>query len=160
MGLGLRVETATEVGLVRLSKSRSTPWVRIVVLVDAASGKDSNVNALEEAAVGQVQCADNIGTHRLLLVVLAPVDIGTSRAAGSIEDVGGLDALELGDDSLAVLHADRRGVDFLALLLEDRLQVTGDPALATPDEEAVRGGGAVGAVGTVGSHGGLYYIAE
>lgn len=54
MGLGLRVETATEVGLVRLSKSRSTPWVRIVVLVDAASGKDSNVNALEEAAVGQV----------------------------------------------------------------------------------------------------------
>lgn len=96
-------------------------------------------------------------------MVLAPVDIGTSRAAGSIEDVGGLDALELGDDSLAILHADRRGVDFLALLLEDRLQVTGDPALATPDEEAVRGRGAVGAVGavgTVGSHGGLYYIAE
>lgn len=134
--------------------------MRIVVLVDATSGKDSNVDAFEEAAVGQVQCTNNIGAHRLLLVVLAPVDIGTSCAAGSIEDVGGLDALELGNDSLAVLHADRRGVDFLALLLKDRLEVTGDPALATPNEEAVWGGGAVGAVGTVGSHDEVYYRAK
>lgn len=155
MGLSLGVEATTEVGLVCLSKAGASPWVLVVVLVDASRGKDGDVDALEEAAVGQVQCANDVGAHSLLLVVLTPVDIGPSCAAGSIEDVGRLDALELSDDGLAVLHANRGCVYFLALFFENRLQVAGHPALATPDEEAVRGGRAIGAVGTVGCHGDL-----
>lgn len=149
MGLGLRVEAAAEVGLVCLGKPGAVPRVLLVVLVDAARRENGDVNALEEAAVGQVEGANDVGTHRVFFVVLAPVDVGPPRAAGGVEDVGGLDALKLGYDGLAVLHADRRGVYFLALLLEDRLEVPGYPALAAPDEEAVRGRGAVG---TVGSH--------
>lgn len=155
MCLGLRVEAAVEVGLVRLEESRPVPGVALVVLVDASRGKDSDVNAGQVAGVGQVEGADDIVAHRLLPVGLAPVDVGAAGGPSSVENVGGLDALELGNDSLAVLHADGGGVHFLALLLEDGLEVAGHPALTAPDKEAV-GGGAT--VGTVGGHGEILFI--
>jgi len=145
MALGLGVEAALEVGRVRLQISRAVPGMGIVVLVDAAGGEHGAVDALEVAAVGQVQSPDHVGAHRLLLVVLAPVDVGAAGAAGCVEDVRGLYAVELGQDALAVLHADRRRKHLLALLLQDALQVARHPALAAPDEEAV-------CLGSVGCH--------
>jgi hypothetical protein len=51
------------------------------------------MNALEEARIGQVQCADDIIPHRLLLVVLALIDIGSTSGASSIENMCRLDLL-------------------------------------------------------------------
>lgn len=151
MCLGLRVEAAGKVGRVGLGVAGPVPGVLIVVLVDAPGCEDGAVDALEITAVGQVEGANDVGPHRLLLVILAPVDIGATRAAGGVEHMGRPDPVELLQDLLAVLVADDGGVHILALLLEDVLEVAGNPALATPDEEAV-GLGPVGPVGTVGSH--------
>ncbi len=63
----------------------------LVVMVNAAGGKDGAVDAGEEAAVGQVEGADHIGPDRFLLVVLAPVDIGTPRGPGAVQHMSGLD---------------------------------------------------------------------
>ncbi len=145
MSLGLGVEATVKVRLVGLEVAGAVPGVRLVVLVDAASGEDGDVNALEEAGVGQVEGADDVGAHGGLLVVLAPVDVGAAGGTGSVQDVGGLDPLELGQDGLAVLHADGGAVDLLALGLEERLEVTSHPAFTAPDKEAV------GLAGTVGS---------
>jgi hypothetical protein len=149
MCLGLRVETAVEVGLVCLEEARPVPWVGIVVLVDAAGSKDGAVDALLKAGVCQVKRSNDIGPHGSLLVVFAPVNVRPACAAGSVQDVGGLDAVQLGQDSLTVLHANGCAGDFLSLLLQECLQVAGNPALTAPDQEAVR---RAAAIGTVGSH--------
>lgn len=151
MSLGLGVKAAREVGLVGLGVAGAVPRVLLVVLVDAAGREDGAVDALEIAAVGQVEGANDVGPHRLLLVVLAPVDIGTTCAAGGVEHMGRLDSVKLLQDFLAILVADDGGVHLFALLLEDVLEVAGNPTLTSPDEEAGRLG-AVGAVGAVGSH--------
>jgi len=135
--LGLRVERTIEVGLVSLEESRAANWVAVVVGVDASSGKDSDVNALQVAGVSQVQGTDNVVSDGLLLVVLAPVDIGSASGTSSIEDVGGLIFLELSNDTFSVLHANSGSEDLLALALEESLQVTSDPSFTTPNEEDV-----------------------
>jgi len=152
--LGLRVERAVEVGLVCLEVSWATNGVSLVIGVDAASGKDGDVDALQEAAVCEVEGTDDIVSDGLLLVVLAPVDIWSARRSSSVEDVGGLDLLQFGEDSLSVLHTDGGGVDLLScsivscdpeliwsvgkahtLGLEESLQVARNPTFTTPDEE-------------------------
>lgn len=149
MSLGLGIEAARKVGRVGLEETWAVPGVLLVVLVDAAGCEDGAVDALEEAAVGQVQSTNDIGSHGVLLVVLAPVDIGAAGAASSVENVGGLDTVELLEDLLAVLHANSRGVYIFALALEDGLEVTGDPALTTPDQKAVSCLVAIDAISTV-----------
>lgn len=92
------------------------------------------MDSLLEADIGQVDRSDNVGSDCSLLVVLAPIDIWTSSASSTVEDVGWLDLLNFGNDSLTVLHADSCGGDLLALLLEECLQVTSNPSFTTPDE--------------------------
>lgn len=161
MCLGLGIEAARKVGRIRLGVARAIPGVFLVILVYTAGGEDSAVDTLQGAAVGQVERADDIGPYGVLLVVLTPVDVGAACAAGGVKDMGGLDTVELLHDLLAVLHANGGGVDVLALLLEHIPQVAGDPALTSPDEEAVVGLGAICSVGNpiggpVGSH--LVYL--
>lgn len=151
MCLGLRVKAAGEVGLVGLRVAGAVPGVLLIVLVDATGGEDGAVNAFKITAVGQIEGADNIGSHRLLLVILAPVDVGTTCAAGGVEHMGRLDPVKLLQDLLAVLVANDSGMHLFSLLLEDILEMASNPAFTTPDEEAV-GLGPVGAVGAVGSH--------
>jgi len=135
--LSLRVERTVEVGLVSLEETWTANWVAVIVCIDAASGKDSDVNALLVAAIGQVKSTDNIVSNGLLLVVLAPVNIRSASGTSSIEDVGRLVFFELSNDSFSVLHANRRRVDLLALALEESLQVASNPSFTTPDEENV-----------------------
>lgn len=47
--------------------------------------KNSEMNAKQEATIGQVQGANNITANGRFLVVLTPVDIGTASAAGTVE---------------------------------------------------------------------------
>lgn len=79
MCLGFRVEGTGKVGLVCLQETWATNGMGIIIGVDAASGKDGNVNVLLEADIRQVQRANDIVPDRLLLVILAPVDIGSAR---------------------------------------------------------------------------------
>jgi len=111
--------------------------VGIIVGVDATSGKDSDVNALQVAGVGQVEGTDNVVSDGLLLVVFAPINIWSASGTGSIEDVGGLVFLELSNDRFSVLHANGGRVDLLALRFEEGLEMTSDPSFTTPDEEDV-----------------------
>jgi hypothetical protein len=134
MSLGHGVERAIKVGEVSLLEAWAAHWVSLIVLVDAAGSENSAVDVLEEAAVSKVEGADNIGADGVLLVVLAPIDVWAASAASAVQDVGWLDSLELSNDGLAVLHADSGGGDLLALGLEERLEVTSNPALTTPDQ--------------------------
>jgi hypothetical protein len=88
--------------------------VFVIVGVDTASGEDRDMNAPLEAAVSQVEGTDNVVSNSLLPVILAPVDVWSSSRTSSIQDVCWLNFLQLGDDSFSVLHANRRGVDFLS----------------------------------------------
>jgi hypothetical protein len=149
--LGLGVKAAGEVGRVGLSVPGAIPGMLLVVLVDAAGREDGAVDALEITTVGQVEGANDVGPHRLLFVVLAPVDVGATCTASRVEHMSRPDPVKLLHDLLAVLVADDGGMHILALLLEDAPEVASDPALATPDEEAV-GLGLAGAVHAVRSH--------
>jgi len=75
VGLGLGVERSSKIGLVSLEVSRSANWMGIVVGIDATSSKDGDVNAFQEASIGQVQGTNDIVSDGLLLMVLTPVDI-------------------------------------------------------------------------------------
>ena len=75
MSLGLRVEGPSKVGLIGLEVARATNWVSIIIGVDAAGSEDSDVNALQEASIGQVQGADDIVSDCILLMVFAPIDV-------------------------------------------------------------------------------------
>jgi len=144
VSLGLGVERAIEIGLISLKVPWTSDGVLLIVCVDAAGGKDGEVDLLQETAVSQVEGADDVASDGLLLVVLAPIDIRTSGAASTVEDVGWLDSLKLSDDSLAVLHAHCGSGDSLALALEKSLEMASDPSLASPDEEGLRLHGSVG----------------
>lgn len=135
VGFRLGVERAIEVGGVGLEVARAPNWVLLVVGVDAAGGKDSEVDLLKEAAVRQVEGADNVAPDGLLLVILAPVDIGASGAASAVENISRLDSLKLSNDSLAILHADCGSGNSLALALQDVLQMSCDPSGASPDQK-------------------------
>lgn len=145
VGLGLGVERAIEVGLVSLEVTWAADGVLLIVCVDASGGENGQVDLLEETAIGQVQGADDIAADGILLVVLAPIDVGATSAASTVENVGWLNSLELGNDSLTVLHADSGGSNGLALALEESLEMTGNPSCATPDEVGgLLGGGGGG----------------
>jgi len=134
VGLRLRVEGAIKVGLVGLEIAWAADGVLLVVCVDASGGENRQVDFLKETAIGQVQGANDIASDGLLLVVLAPIDIGATCAASTVENVSWLDSLELGNDSLTVLHANSGGSNGFALALEEGLEMTGNPSLASPDE--------------------------
>ncbi len=112
----------------------------IVIVVDASSGEDGAVNATQEAAVSQVQSPNDIRTHRLLLMVFAPVDIGSSSTASAVQYMGWTNLLQLRLDGLSVLHTNRCRINFVALALQDLLKMAGNPALASPDEKSMRHG--------------------
>jgi hypothetical protein len=138
--LGLRIKGAVKVGFVGLQVARATDGVLLVIGVDAASGEDREVNLLEEANICQVEGSNDIAADGLLLVVFAPINIGAAGATSTVQDVGGLDLLDLLNHSLAVLHANCGGEDLLALALEEGLEMASDPSLATPDEVDIVGG--------------------
>lgn len=102
-----------------------------------ASGKHADVDIARVAHVNEVQRANDIAADRLLLVVLAPVDVWAARHAGAVEDVGGLDLVDFSLEGLAVFHAHGGGVDFLALGLEHVVERLRDPAVAADDHPAL-----------------------
>lgn len=138
MGLGLGVEAAIEVGQVCLLESRTANRVGIVIVVDTSSGEDSAVNTAREAQIGQIQSSNDVGTDRVLFMVLTPVDIGSSGAASTVQDVSRPDLFQFCLDGFSILHTDRGHVNLLALALQHLFEVAGDPAFATPDEESRR----------------------
>lgn len=140
MALGLGVEASFEVGGVRLEVSGATDGVGIVVLVNTTSRIHGNVDASLKTEVGQIESADGIGSYRLLLMILAPIDIGPSSTSSAIQYMSWFDLLELGLDCLSVLHAYGRCVGLLSLALEQLLKVLGNPSSATENEETVVGG--------------------
>ena len=104
----------------------------------------------QEAAVGEVQGADDVAADRGLLVVLAPIDVWSAGAAGAVEDVGWAHALKHVQHPFTVLHADRCRRDRPALAFQELVQMPGDPAIAAPDQKGARcrldllNGGALG----------------
>lgn len=137
MALGHGVEAADKVGSILLLEASTAHGVLLIILVDASSRKYGAVNTSLGTLIGQRQSANDVGANSLLLVVLAPVDVGSASAASGVEDVRGLDLVEHLGDTSGILHADGGAGDLLALLLEELLEVASHPALSAPDEEAV-----------------------
>lgn len=109
----------------------------IVVGIDTAGSKDTDVNATLLASVGQVESTDDIAADGGSFVVFTPVDVRTTCAACTVEHVCGLDSVQLLNDCFSVLHANGGGVDALALIFEQGLKVTSNPAVTTPDQEHI-----------------------
>lgn len=110
--------------------------MRLIVLIHAACGEDSTMDICLEAGVCQVKRTDGVGPHRLRLILFTPVDVGSASASSSVEDVGWFGQEELRKDSLSIFHADRRGVDFFSLFLQEALQMPSNPSVASPYEKA------------------------
>lgn len=87
----------------------------IVVVEDAASSVVRHVNVLAVADIGEGEAPDDVGADGLNLVVLTPVHVGAACYAGAVEHMGGLDALDVGEDALTVLQASSRKVKVQAL---------------------------------------------
>ena len=98
-------------------------------------GEDGAVNATEMTTVCQVEGADDVAADGGFLVVLAPIDVRPACDAGTVEDVGWPDAVELCHDRFTIFHASGRLGDWFLLLFEHFVQVTGDPAIAAPDQK-------------------------
>lgn len=109
----------------------------IVVGIDTAGGKDTDVDVTLLASVGQVESTDDIAADGGSFIVFAPVDVRTTCAACTVENVSWLDSVQLFDDCFSVFHADGGGVDALALIFEQGLKVTSNPAVTAPDQENV-----------------------
>lgn len=82
------------------------------------------------------------GQPRAHLVVLAPVHVGTAGDAGAVEHVCGLDALDVGEDGLAVLQASGGKVELEALHARCVVSSLGrhhtDRPMARPDGNRIR----------------------
>jgi hypothetical protein len=163
LGCGFRggVEGAGEVGGVAFEVAFSVDRVGIVVGVDTwfdricewvsfpckggglvlaepelTSGSEGgDVDPEDEATVCQIQSADDVAANGGFLVVLAPVDVRSACAAGTVEDVGWTDALEHLHHAFTVFHPDCGLRDSLALAFEELVQMACDPAITTPDKE-------------------------
>lgn len=109
----------------------------IVVGIDTAGGKNTDVDAMLLASVGQIESTDDIAADGGSFVVFTPVDIGSTCAACTIKNVSWLDSVQLFDDRFSVFHANGGGVDAFVLIFEQGLKVTSNPAVPTPDQENV-----------------------
>jgi hypothetical protein len=89
------------------------------------------------AQLGQHQRSYHVATHCLHSVIFAPVDVGASCLASTVDDVSWL---ELVEDLLhldRVFHAVIGSMDSLALRIKQFSEVAADPALAAGKEKAV-----------------------
>lgn len=138
MALRQRVKASFKVWVVLFRITTPSDGVRLVVLIHAASSEDGTMDLGLEAGICQVQCADDVGSYRLGLVVFTPVNIWSPSASGSIQNVCWPDEKEFRKHSLSIFHTDCCSVNFLALLLQKALQLTRNPTIASPYEEAWR----------------------
>jgi len=137
-GLGEGVEGAHEVGLVLLLEAdAATHGVGGVVLEDAASGEVGHVDAAGLAGVAQGQHPGHVCADRLKPVALAPVHVRTTGDAGGVEDVGGLDAVELRLELGALLQAEVSVAPVRPLRLQQLPEQPADPP-AAPHHEVPR----------------------
>lgn len=136
ISLRLGVEALVEVGFVFFGEANARPeGVSVVIFEDAPSGVDGAVDVAFIAQVGNVECANDVGTDSLGFVIFAPINVGTAGNAGGVEDVGGLDRVELGGHVGAVLDACRGKDDLDILFTEEGGHFTADPAgFAAVDE--------------------------
>jgi hypothetical protein len=100
-----------------------------------SSREDRDMYTEHRATVCQVQGANDIASDGGLPVILAPVDVWSTRTTSTIENVGWSDSFKRFHDIFPVFHADRRLLDGLALAFEEPVQVACDPTVATPNEE-------------------------
>lgn len=129
VSLGLGVERLIEVGGVFFGEANArAQGVLIVVFEDAAGGVDGAVDIALVAEINEVKCSNNVSANSIGLVIFAPVDVRTAGDTGGHEDVGGLDAVELGGYVAAVLNARFGKDDFYALFFEEGGHLTADPA--------------------------------
>lgn len=136
VALGQRVKAPFKIWAVLFCITTPSDGVRLVVLIHTASSEDGTMDLGLKAGICQVQRANDIGSYRLGLVVFTPVDIWSSSASGSIQNVCWPGKEEFRKHSLSIFHTDCCSVDFLALLLQKALQLTGNPTVASPYEEA------------------------
>lgn len=112
--------------------------MHFIILINTTRRKNGAMNTELMALISEVQSANHIRPDRLRFIILAPVNVGPSRASRRIQDVRWLYPLELVDDLACVFHADHRCVDLLALALEKVIEMAGYPAVSAPDEKTVR----------------------
>lgn len=97
----------------------------------------SAMDILQEAAICQIQSANDIASDDLLLVVFTPINVGPPCASCAVENMRWFDSLKLVHHRFPVLHAHSCSGDIFSSLLQDFLQVASNPPFATPNEENV-----------------------
>src|SRR5690606_9765061 len=96
-----------------LRKTLPTNRVLIVIGIDAAGCKHGDMNSLKEASIREIQCSNDIAPNSSLLVVLAPVDIGTSRATSTVQNMGWLDLIKNTNNLFTTFHALREELSYI-----------------------------------------------
>ena len=97
--------------------------------------KIGDVDVVLEGDVAKLENADDIRANGLHLVVLAPVDVGSTGDARGVEDVRALGALDVFLDAHAVQQVRAAVAPVVAELREELAEFAADPARAAVDEE-------------------------
>ena len=94
-----------------------------------------------DASLGALVCqqkgANHIAAHRLWPVTFAPVDVRSAGLASSVDDVSRLFLVKYFGHCSQVFHSRFGRADILALLEQQLVKVTSDPAAFAPDEEFI-----------------------
>lgn len=112
VSLGLAVEGAVKVRSILLGKANARSLgVLLVVDKDASGGVDGAVNSAFQTQIGKIEGSDDVGADGVGLVGFAPINVGASGDTSGVQDVSGLELIELLGNGFAVLKAAFGGLD-------------------------------------------------
>mmetsp|Transcript_4159 Transcript_4159/g.7066 ORF Transcript_4159/g.7066 Transcript_4159/m.7066 type:complete len:274 (+) Transcript_4159:909-1730(+) len=136
--LGERVERPYEVWLVLLREPNpASHRVVLVVLKDAPGGKVGHVDAACLAGIAQRENTCNVCAHRLHLMGLAPVHIWPACHTRRVQDVRGLQVIQLILYLLPFLQATAGILPVSSLCLQQLAQDAANPSRA-PEHQVSR----------------------
>lgn len=84
MTLGQGIKASLKIRAIFLRVATPSDGMRLIVLIHATRGEDSAMDIRLEADVCQVKRTDGVGSHRLRLILLTPVDVGSASASSSV----------------------------------------------------------------------------
>lgn len=115
-------------------KAIHTNGVLVVVLKDAARGKEGVVDVLLLADIGNHEGSDHVCADGFGLVVLAPVHVRAPSDSSSVQHMGSPEGINFSNDAGSVVGSALYVLKGLALLGKKLSKLTTDPASASKNK--------------------------
>ena len=155
---GQRIPRSMEIGWIAFFEAFPAFRMLGIILIDTYSSSTTQISPRNKrspltsrrkyrqmdipqlALMSQGQRPRHIRLHSLELVRFTPVDVGTTGLASTVEDMCGFDFIEYTLHSGDIFHPYGGGGNMAVVVLEEVVELRGDPAVASPDENGRRRG--------------------